>query len=51
VNVEAYFKKLESEGHSFEKCQLHYCGDWDEMPVCRCSGPEWDCCNCTDGDE
>lgn len=46
MNVEEYFKRMIEKGHSYEKCGFHYCLDWDELPVCKCS-LESNCCNCT----
>lgn len=45
MGVEKYYEKLKKEGHSFEKCNLHYCIDWDELPVCECL-PESESCGC-----
>lgn len=45
MDVEEYFRELEAKGHSYEKCGLHFCADFDEMPICKCSPPEWDCCD------
>lgn len=49
MNVEKYYADLIRKGHSFDKCKLHYCGDWDELPVCKCSA-EFSCCSCIDED-
>lgn len=37
MDVKKYYAELESRGHSFEKCRLHYCLDWDDLPLCQCS--------------
>lgn len=47
MDVEKYYKELETDGHSFEKCKLHYCGDWDGLPLCNHSYEvEQGTCNC-----
>ena len=37
MDVVKYYEQLKSQGHSYEKCHLHYYTSWDELPLCDCS--------------
>lgn len=36
MDTEGYHKELASRSHSYEQCKLHYCCEYDDMPVCKC---------------
>lgn len=38
--IEYLMKEKIKSGHLREKCGLHFCAEYDQLPVCRC-GFEW----------